>query len=199
MADASKVTTKQGEAVGYLRGEWNKALEAVFAPPAGESKTWFGEFTSVLESIQTQWTDAFDTLMQKGSSFGDFMDSLWQGVLSSFRRMLAKIMAEELLYQMSGGKIERTFGIPRISHLWEPPSTYYEPGLKAPSYGARASTGLGGLSKAAVGETIINITNTGTPASLRETGRRFNGKQWVIDAVMEEYSINPNFREGMNR
>ncbi len=197
-----------GKTVNYIRGELSKALKMVFAPPVSESKTWFATFTTLLESIQSSWADAFDNLMKKGSSFGDFMNNLFNGILNSLTRMIAEIAAADLLYALAGGGVVRPPGTPTIASLFSifsQPKGAYTGGLKMPPLSPAPSHGLGMfqggnvLGKAVPGMVIEVKNDTSVNAKLTVKESRIVGKRIIINAVMEEYNTNPNFRNALGR
>ncbi len=180
-----------GKRTGYLAGEWDKALRNVFAPPAGESKTWFGAFTKTLKSIESSWADTFNSITTRTGNFKDFMEEMFMGILNAFNRMIADIAAADLAHAMFGGGIKRTPGIPSLGDLFrKPETTFFGPGLQMRPLGAEGGTGLGMTGKMI--PITINVENKGNPVNLRETGRQMVGKRLIINTVMEAINTDPN-------
>jgi len=184
-----------GKRVGYLAGEWDKAIRMTFAPPSGTGKSWMDAFVSGMQSVQTAWSDTINSFITEGGSLKDFLEDMFLGILTSFNRMIADIAASDLMYRLLGKGVSRlpgTPGIMDIIHSLNPTPAYYTPGLSTPS-----GSILPGAGKSA--GVVINLTNNGTPVNMRVTGQHFDGKQYIVSAVMEEYNTNPNFRNALGR
>ena len=202
--EAASAGANFSKQTGYLADEWGNAVRAVFEP-LGRGPTWSKSFVTALDDVQSAWSSAIVNLTQEGSNFGDFMDNMFQGVLDAFFRMLSEIMAADLLHAIVGDKVERPFNTattmgfikgllgldtgtargglqvqPSTAGQWQMPST------------------SGGFA-AQVGKIAINVENKGAPVNLRETGRSYNGKQLIINAVMEAYDTDPSVRDALNR
>ncbi len=200
-----------GRKVGYLAGEWAKALEKIFRPPVSEATTWVSTFTTALEDIRSAWADTIYDVIDKGGTLEDFLENMFAGILRSFNRFVSELLANEMLYALFGDKLGMIHGAPRLSHLWSPPSKISGLGLQlapAPSpfkfnfeRPLPAAPIQGGLGKMAAPSpppaTTIIIENNGDPVKLHERGRRFDGKRWVVNAVMEAINTDPNVRNAI--
>ncbi len=183
------------KAIGKLADAWRTAVGEMFQPMVEDMETWHRKFVNVLTSIRSEWANSFGTLMKSGSSFGDFMDSLWQGILNSFRRMIAEIAANDLLYALTGGKLGRTEDMPTLLDLFRRPQQPPVP-----------TTGVGGgssymemMSEAKAGKPAptmtVNVVNeTGVPARGIASKPVFNGKEYIVNVVLEAMDTNPNVR-----
>ena len=186
------------KAIGKLADAWRTALGEMFQPMEEDMEKWHRKFVNVLTSIRSEWANSFDTLMKKGSSLGDFMESLWQGILNSFRRMIAEIAANDLLYVVTGGKLGRTEGMPSLLDLVRRP---LQPSVPTTGGGGGGGGGgdwykdsmLGAAEKRA--PLTVNVVNeTGVPARGIASKPTFNGKEYIVNVVLEAMDTNPNVR-----
>ncbi len=182
------------KSIGYLAGEWEKAIKLVFSPPVSSAGTWVDTFVSTLKSIETAWANTMQSFMTEGGNWKDFMEDMFMGVLESFNRMITEIAARNLMHKIFGGDVVPTAGIPSLFDFRGGGKiggqSDYTPGLSMPEIPTIGSPK--GLQKMA--PVTINMQNNGEPRSLRVTSRQFDGKQYIINAVLEEYNSNPNFR-----
>ena len=194
MNDAFAVSIKRR---GYLAGEWNKALKMVFAPPAGESKTWVSTLTSTLKSVESAWADTFSNMSTRTGKFRDFMDEMFIGVINSLNRMVAEIAAADLLHAITGGAVERTPGTPTIVGLVKGLFGFDRKRESVVQSGVVPS--VSNPSYKMIPVVTINVDTRGEPVKLHETSRRMDGKQLIINTVMEAYEADPSIREALNR
>lgn len=181
--------------------DWKTATDAV----SQGFKTQQDIMVTGLEDIHNGFVDAFDGMMQKGGSFVGFMDDVFQSILASFRRMIATFLANSMYTAMfDGGKVN-TVGLGTAgTSLWSnikqlggwggtsgaslsSPSDSVLPTMnEAPDWGG------GGAEK----RVVVNVTNNGTPVTLKQVGNvASDGRQMVVNFVMEEAVSNPRFRE----
>ena len=149
-----------------------------------------------LKDVLSGWTDAFDKLMQKGSSFIDFMDNMFQTILRAFLHMVAQFAAQSLFtkmfgqqgitYNVGGG------GIDPFTQIW---NTFFP---KNPDFMSSPYVGAdygGVMSAAGSQKVILNVANNGAPVALKQIGQERVGKDLVVSYVMEEMNNNPQFRD----
>ncbi|MCW4050352.1 MAG: phage tail tape measure protein [Candidatus Bathyarchaeota archaeon] len=190
-----------GENIGFMAGQWKIAMDRMFGTIDIEIKQWADSFETAMLSIQSSWADTIEKFISEGGSFLDFMESMFQGILRAFNRMIAEVIAGDLMFALFGGKRERGIGAPSLWDLLFAKPRYYTPGLR--TYPPPSGLGMmepGGVytpgsefaRKPALG-VEINITNKGVPVNLNVTGKQFDGKRWVISAVMDEMHTNPAF------
>jgi len=211
MDELPKAGKKAGEqinedAIGYAKKynkTWQKAVRGVIE----EFSEQYNLLQDTFSDIQSSWASTIENFINEGGKFKDFMEDMFMGVLRAFNKMVAEMIARRLFFEIFGKMAYPSdmtpFGI-RI------PGAAYVPGIPTTSVIQRQSTldwsksqlgqdFSGSTQKPALGDVEINITNTSTPADLRITGRRFDGRRYVIDAVLEEYNTNPNFRGALRR
>ena len=175
--------------------QWSSAVSEYFQIGEQGVAQWADTFMSAMSRVESSWADTMETVINEGGNMKDFLDDMFKGILRSFNRMIAEIAAADLMYAIAGGGETRTAGVPSLVRLFIPSFggvsetstidaiTRADPGIPTQD--------LGGVGKMAGGNTQINITNNGNPVNLRERGRRFDGKQWVVSMIMEELSNNP--------
>ncbi len=179
--------------------QWSIAISKYFKFGEVGVKQWSTAFQSAMANVESSWTDTMETIINEGGNMKDFLEDMFTGILRSFNRMIAEIAAADLMYAIAGGGAKRPTGMPSLVKYFFPSfgagperpdsASYISPGLSMPEYK--------GAGKRAVGDTKIEITNN-TDKNLRETGRRFDGKQWVVSMVMEELSNNPVFAKAVS-
>jgi hypothetical protein len=187
---------------GY-EDDWKEAIGAV----SKTFKTQQEVFITGLEEVHSGMVDAFDNLMQKGSSFVTFMDSVFQSVLASFRRMVAEMLANQMFSALFGGKgvneqgnATAGFDIGGWARYFlglGTPSTSYGGGSVVPTtpFEDIVPENWQGAGKAAA-TVSLNVTNNGAPVTLKQVGQpQFVGRQMVINYTMEEAMNNPRYRE----
>ncbi len=217
MAASTEESVKESiKQISYLREWWNKATKAMFTAMK-DAVTYRETFQTMLEGIQADWADAFDNLMRTGSSFADFIKGLWSGVLNNFKRMVAEIAAADLTYAIFGGGQKRPEGTATLMNAvrsfldtaWRP-AEVGELGTPPASNGSGVGDFKNIVGKVALPERLakmagggeavpvtINVENKGQPVNLTETGRHFDGRQWVINMVMDAVNTDPNFAQAL--
>jgi len=205
--ELGKVTNTTAEnsrkAVVKLAFEWKMAIREIFKPSIEDMDKWQDKFVRALTDIRSQWATTFENMLNTGGNFKDFMEEMFLGILRAFNRMVAEIAAQDLLYALTGKKYKRTEGMPTIwdlvpsfiKNIFErkTPETVSYDAYTHPISGTQEEPWMG------VPKIAINVNNnTSQPINLRETGRKFRGKDMIINMVMEEYRTNPNFRNAMN-
>jgi len=190
---------------GRLADAWRNAARELFNPTEGEVKGWQSTFADTMGSIRSAWSDTMYNMMTTGGSLWDFLDNMFKGILNSFSRMIADIAANELLFTLTGYSFMKP-GTPRFAHLFGGSTGGYSSGMPTPRmdlpglspYGPDSTPAYeGGLSMRKAIPVTINVENTGTPMNMRESSRHFDGKQWVINTVLEAYNTDPNVRSAM--
>jgi hypothetical protein len=175
---------------------WTEAVKRV----AESFKTAQEIMADGLGDILSGWTDAFDQLMEKGSSFVDFMDNMFQSILQSFEHMVSQMVAQKLYASVFGtaGGVPTTGGESASSWM----STLlglYSKGDTNFTYpvGASSTSGTGYTGSFAGGsqKVILSVSNNGTPVALKKVGQQVVGKDLVVSYVMDEMEHNPRFRD----
>jgi len=150
------------------------------------------------------WTDAFDQLMQTGSSFVDFMDNLFQSVLKSFEHMISQMLAQNMFDSIFGkGTGERTLPsaggwLGDIVGAMFGNKTYAVPALPdMPVDIGGSMPNVGGFSGnfGASPKVVLQVSNNGAPVALKQVGQQQVGKDMVVSYVMDEIEHNPRFRD----
>jgi len=158
--------------------------------------------------IKTGWSDTISSFLNDtyigARTFENLITNMFTTVLHKFNDFVAEVLASDLWYALFGGGKTMEFGTATFLFGGKVAKSRRDPGwlldlqrtipYTAPSkdyYTPELSTM--GSQKAAVGSTVINITNKGTPVTLKETSRVFDGRRWVINAVMSELNTNPAF------
>ena len=172
---------------------WKNAIKSV----AKDIITWNEAFLGAASSIRTEWATTIEDFINGSGKFKDFIEQMFLDILHSFNKMMAKIAADKLWYAIFGQAAQTrwggvagrgSIGAPDVFPAYDTSDLIKSvvlPELK-----------LGRLKKA-VPEVVINLTNNGEPAKMHITGQSFDGKRYIINAVMEEYNSNPNFRSAL--
>jgi hypothetical protein len=149
----------------------------------------FDLYTDVLTNIQSGWTTTIETFLNEGGKFKDFMEGMFLDVLRAFNHMVAEMVARRLMYQVFGnwmGAISEPSFIPGTSTVGQ---SVEESGMDF----MRGGLGqFGGAQKVAINNNIIN--NTGTEIRANKSVPQFNGREWVINTVLEAYDTDPSVR-----
>ncbi len=196
--------------VTWLADQWTIAVAEFFEMYETEVKQWADSFMGAMGDIRSEWGNTMTSFMNDTATMArtieNLLESMFLSILHAFNKMIAEIAANDLLFALfgigKGGKFPT--GMPSLAFgatsLWSqlfggkgqlaepmgPPAPEwwmhpFDPGEQSPWNPAqKAATGV-----------EINITNQGNPVDLTVTGRRFDGKRWVIDAVLSEMSTNP--------
>lgn len=192
---------RMGAVADELETAWVGAIEEV----SRSMKTLEELIQTVQKGLVDGWTDAFDTLMQKGSSFGEFLDSVFQGILAAFRQMVAQMAAQELFGRLTGqnmgmwrGGTEGISSLATFSSLFGFGGSKGSSGVTVPYNPAYVPAySLPDISGAlpGSGSVILNVTNKGVPVNMKQVGSQAVGKDLVVSYVMEEIQSNPEFRD----
>ncbi len=194
-----EVAREGGVAIGELAVAWRRALAEMFDPAEEDIDNWHSKFVNVLTDIRSQWASTFENMLNTGTNWKDFMEDMFLGVLKSFNHMIAQIAANDLLYAMTGRKVDKGGKVPT---LWD----IVPAGLKGLFGGQQPDVPIPGGGGNSYGEMLpqglskvaINIKNeSGRPMNLRETGRQLSVKGLIINTVLEEMNTNPNVRDAI--
>lgn len=197
--------------ISLWAAQWKIAMDKVFIILATEIPQWADKIESALNSIQSKWADTMDSFINDTATMArtveNFVENMFRNILEAFNRTMAEIAANELRFALFGGGREYGIGRPGIftgyASIWsmilgrknESPVMEW-PGLPSGEREEYVPKFSFSSRKMAGGDTKIEINNN-TDKSLRETGRRFDGKQYVISMVMEELSNNTVFAKAM--
>jgi TP901 family phage tail tape measure protein len=195
--------------------DWDAALGKV----TDGFKTQIDVIADMFQSIQTGWSDALDNLMKQGSSFIDFMDSFFQSILTGFRRMVAEMLSIQMFETVFGKGTQSRETTEAGAGLWGniAKGFMYMIGMKkewgggitiptttSPSLGQPNGLDMedltsnwgGGTQKIAPPVAIHLHNESGMELSARQMKKPlFDGRQWIVNVVMEESTTNPRFRE----
>ncbi len=190
--------------------DWNAAIGAV----TDTFKTQIGVMSDMFQFIQTGWSDALDDLMKQGSSFIDFMDSFFQTILAGFRQMVAEMLSISMFEAIFGKGTGRKRETPEVSIPWGAiwsgikylaTGKFETPGITVPSGENSYSPGLDyddvsswrdDSQKIAPKIAFVVQNNTGVNVTAKAAAPPvYDGKQWVLNVVMEESLTNPRFGE----
>lgn len=186
-----------------LKGAWDGAM----AETKRSLDTLDTMFQSVQQGMVDGWTTAFDSLMQKGSSFGSFMDQVFQTILVNFRQMVATMAAQELLGRITGQDMSMWLGgTEGVSLIGTFSSLFGQKGYnKVKTEGAGGYTYPDNMIKyspktipqtaGASPKVVLSVTNNGAPVALKQVGEQMVGRDMVVSYVMEEMQTNPDFRD----
>lgn len=209
----------------FMGKQWYIAMISHFETLATGTLQWADVFETALDSTQAAWSSTIENMMIEGGNMKDFLDSMFQGILRSFNKLVADIVAADLMRSIFGAGAKVKAGTPSLlfgsQSLFGTDFGMYDPikdnlqgfrdfllGMEfsnaqrnfnpvrdysgIPDIGAFSSQKMAGG-----GATEINITNNGNPVGLRVTGRQFNGKKWIVNAVMDEINTNPTYAKGI--
>jgi len=140
--------------------------------------------------------DTISNIMDEGTTLANFLENMFKGVADSFLRLAAEVLANDLWYQLFGGGATMQFGTATLFHkdklAGSSDSSDFISRIAGYRRGVRETTNPSAVTeprlgqfaqKRAFGNTTINVENKGAPVNLRETGRSYNGKQLIINAV----------------
>lgn len=193
--------------------KWKRTADTFSAAWTEALRRTAEEFTTVQEimtagqkDIVSGWTDAFDQLMEKGSSFVDFMDNMFQSILKAFEHMLAQMVAQNLyqsIFGTAGGKPEAGEGagawlgsIIRGFLRGNTPFTFpVISGGYSGNFNTDFGSGSGFTGSFGQQKVILNVTNNGAPVALKQVAQQQVGKAIVVSYVMDEIQNNPQFRD----
>ena len=185
---------------------WAKRWSSGVGIVINDLETWWDVFSGVNKDMISAWSDTMNSFISDGGNFKDFMEDMFKGVLDSFNKMVSDVLAADLWYSMFGQGKELPFGTASIFNrgkIAKSANNVEIPGWDTfmPDYQkfqqSDPTTQLGGFpttQKAVVPSVVIN-NNTGEPMSASKP--TFNGKEYVVNVVMEEYNTNPNFRNAL--
>lgn len=172
---------------------WKNALREMFDKTEGQVQTWKDNFVAALKDVETNWTSTFENMMNEGTNFKDFMEDMFVGILRAFNHMVAQMAANDLLAALTRQSVN---GAPSLwADIINPLITRTassNTALDLPSTEGLTGGEMGMAQKAV--PVTINVDNKGTPVNVRTTGQYWNGREYVINVVMDEYNTNPNFR-----
>lgn len=186
-----------GKDMSKIANGWREALEKMFQPMPGTGTTWGTMFVDALTDIRTAWADTIGDMLNEGTTFKNFLENMFLSILQAFNRMVAQIMANEMLYALFGGKMGMGTGIPRlrdfVAGVSGGSSRTEVLNPITPDFGSYMQS----MQKAV--PVAINIENNGVPVSARVAGQHWNGREYVVSVVMDEYNTNPNFRNALRQ
>uniref|UniRef100_A0A6M3JWC1 Putative tail protein n=2 Tax=viral metagenome TaxID=1070528 RepID=A0A6M3JWC1_9ZZZZ len=169
--------------------DWYKAVERQWDDAATQTKNSFtsltAEFTTMQQGMVDGWADAIAQMMQKGASFRDFMDNIWNSMWMSFSRMIGNMLATQamdiLLSAKPGGGITHGEGL-GLSDSYMNLSPLVPKG-STPNLGAMGTPKI----------TVIT-NNNGAPVAQKIAGITQQGRDMIIQVVQDELQQNPAFK-----
>ena len=210
--DAAGAATKYGKTVGVIATAWSNALREMFRPEEADPATWESKFADALTGIRSAWAMTMNDVMTKGGNMQDFLENMFLGILNSFNRLISEMAANELLYAIFGQKAGMEG--PRLMTLVDaflgkdkghigtgmpmPPLSGFKDNLTRTGSGWLNPLSIDSFSSAyKMAQVTVNnniTNNTGTQITAKKSAPHFNGKQWVINTVLEAYDTDPNVR-----
>jgi len=189
-----------------LRGEasiwsvrWHRAMEQVM----DDMVKWHDLFVEMGDGVRSNWAGTIESLMNGGLTFRNFMKQMLLDVWHSFTHLAAQVAASKLfaaffpdMYSQFGavaGKQE-ILGSNYFSKQFNTPFPIPSSITNTPDIGM--FSGGGALQK----NISIELKNdTGIMAKITSPQTKWDGKRYVVQAVLEAYDADPNFRERLRR
>ena len=194
---------------------WAQRWSAGIREVLQASLKWQDVTVNMFSSIRSGWATTIHSFLTDTAdmafTFGNIITTMLNNVRDSLMRFASDVLANDLLFSIFGKGKTLPFGTATIWHggkvrKSEDPWGWIGEMMQLKSdvnrimqpIPATADPQLGRVGKAAVGDTVINITNlAGIPVSMKETGRRIDGRQLIIDTVLEAINTDPNVRAGV--
>ncbi len=189
---------------------WETRWESGVTTVIKGMKDWQDVFTTVNASIISTWSDTISSFLNDTAvmarTFENFMESMFNSVLNSFNRFVADVVANDLWWSIFGQGLKRPFGtaslLPSsVSGAADISNPFYSSLLRRKDFmgrssGGDAGTGLGMFAgKLAPNMTVNVINETGVEARGSASKPAFNGKDWVVNVLLEAMDTNPNVRD----
>jgi len=226
--EAHKPIVAQTKQLGSKMGNaWNNALREMFDPTEGFIITWKDLFFDVFSNIRSEWSNTISSILddtyEGAITFKNIIDDMINAVRRSFTKLIADLTANQLLFSLLGKNVRGLqMGTAKWGDIFRWMSgqdrTGFEGGLSAKNfqlienpytgpyspgsdYGIEGIDYTGGLTpKTAVPAISFNLNNQTTmPVTAKPAGTSFNGKQWVVDVVLEEMRTNRGFADQIRR
>jgi len=193
---------------GYYYKTYFNQWRDVTAEIIENLNTMTDAFTTAQQDIIGGWTNAFDKLMQKGSSVKGFFRDLFDSIIASMRRMVAEALAQDLFKLLLGFGMKREMPGQELSMLgfvgdlfkdWK----FFQGGGNVPDLGPVPEHALPyhapKLAPASTPEpanVTINLSNeSGQPVRAKQVGgAQFNGRDWIVNMVLEAMEDDHEFR-----
>lgn len=179
---------------------WKSGIELVI----DGVERWWVAFEKVNKNIVSGWANTFEAIVNdtygKTRSITNIFEDMFKNILNSFNKLMSQILAFDLWYAMFGQGLELPSGTRTLLHrgkvAGDPDYTatpMWEPWWRAKQDYRDPTRQLGQFStqKIAPPSVIIN-NNTGVPMSASKPV--FNGKEYVVNVMMEAYNTDPNVR-----
>ncbi len=155
-------------------------------------KTVMDNFTLVhkmMVDVQNDIVDGFETsfnrLLQHGSSLADGMDDIFDSILQAYITMVSRMAAQNMFYQIFGDEYQSDKILGAGEGWLDSSGIIRRPGPKESTGSYEGTYGAGKV-------TVIN--NTGMPMAAKIAP---NGKDIIVDTVMEAMNTNSSFRNTM--
>lgn len=185
-----------------LMGEATEAAKAKLQSLTERLKNKTKNTTTI---IQDMWKQACHNMQD---AFGTFFVDAVEGKLNSlkdyvlsFLRAVRNAMAQALGAQVGGaimGGIGKFIGIPAPVKAASGVDFY----TRGPTPIIAGEAGTEHVQITPVGKETkpsiqVNVINKGQPVSAKQEGMRFDGRQWVIDIVLDALNSQPSFRNAI--
>jgi len=174
-----------------FRDRWMNAITQVI----DETETWHDAFVETATDIRNTWASTIEDMMNNGGNFKDFMEKMFLDILHSFNHMVAQFVSNRLFYETFGKILPDWYKPPYESAVYGVKSL----GATSPGFGADLIPSEGGAYKATPG-VIVNVNNN-SGVELKSSTQKpaFDGRNWVVNTVIEAYNTDPNVRAAFGR
>jgi len=180
-------------------------------------ENWQDAFTNAFTSIKDGWADTINSLLNGTITFKNAMTDMFDAVRLSFNKFVADVLASDLWYAFFGGGKPLPFGtasfffggkVLKSQHPFTTVSDLLGLGAGTSNFGQtdynidpiRDLRNLFNQKPAPGGDATVNIINKTTQDVTAKTANTsFNGKQWVVDVVLEEMRTNRGFADQIRR
>ncbi len=182
---------------------------------------WVDDYKDITEEIDQAWVNAMDSITDSIMNMVETGKFSFADLATSILKEIARVVTARVVAQFAdmmlnafggGGGMGGGMGGMKSVNTGYQPFGGGDPGPKSmalstsvPSLGKSAMSDIGasktlasGSAAAVPGNVVINLKNeSGEQMEAEETGRRFDGKQMVLDIVLSAASRPGRFRDGM--
>ncbi len=168
--------------------------------------SWWDVFARVNMDIKSGWEDTIGSFindtMGMARTFENIMENMFNNVLDAFNKFVAQVLASDLWYTLFGKGVALPFGTATFFHGGKVAAD--SRGTQLPNWGEfmpqkfkpfDPAGSLGQFAgKAAPNVSVIIENNTGDQIKQSASKPTFNGKEYVVNVVLEAYRTDPNVR-----
>ena len=184
-----------------VQGIWSTRWQGGIRAVVDATENWQNVFAEVNANMKTEWADTIYDFMDNGGVLKNFMDEMFKGILQSFNKMVSGILANDLWYSLFGQGKGLPFGAATIFHGGSVAQSAYDPAYMDSLSGMLESSNYSRI-QSQVPELGLQpnfrvaIKNEGPPVVGKvERAATFDGKDWVVNVMLEAYETDPNVRE----